>query len=315
MNTALWRLSAVSCSYPHKHCILWNQGVHTCECAAVRVCSSARVQRCYCVVVRYAVANNKGGAGKTTLVACLAEALAARGRRVLCVDVDPQANLTRRLGYSETDLHQLVTAAEVIKADELGCASVAITECRWPIDLAQRIDLLPARFDLENRIPEAGQLGAHMRLAKALSGVADAYDAVLLDCPPALGHLTQLALAASDGVLVPLRPEYDYVAGAARVRDFLAQHAATLGRPGLAIVGVVINEQDRRRGLHAWHLESVIDMFGPLVFNPVIPSRTQLAEAMDAAEPLRMRGFVVRELIDTFDLIANQLEAIANAPA
>ncbi len=265
--------------------------------------------------MRYAIANNKGGAGKTTLVACLAESLAARGRRVLCVDVDPQANLTRRLGYNETDLNQLVTAAEVIKADEFGCAASAITECRWSIELAERIDLLPARFDLENRIPEAGQLGSHMRLARALAGVSEEYDCVLLDCPPALGHLTQLALAASDGVIVPLRPEFDYVAGAARVRDFLAQHADTLARPGLSIVGVVINEQDRRRGLHAWHLESVLEMFGPLVWSPVIPSRTQLAEAIDAAEPLRARGFVVRELIDTFDALADRLEAVANAPA
>ena len=97
--------------------------------------------------------------------------------------------------------------------------------------------------------------------------------------------------------------------------DFLAQHSDTLGRPGLSIAGVVINEQDRRRGLHAWHLESVIEMFGPLVWNPVIPSRTRLAEAIDAAEPLRVRGFVVRELIDTFDVLADQLEAVANAPA
>jgi cellulose biosynthesis protein BcsQ len=260
--------------------------------------------------VRYAIANNKGGAGKTVVTGCLAEALAARGRRVLCVDLDPQANLTRRLGYAEDDLAQLVTVSEVVKADEIGCAAQAITGCRWPVaQLAEHIDLIPARFDLENRIPEAGQLGAHLRLARGLAGVTDEYDVVLLDCPPALGHLTQLALAASDGVLVPVRPEYDHVAGATRVRDFLAGHAEHLARPGLSIVGVMVNDQDRRRGLHTWHLESVVELFGDLVWKPVIPSRTQLAEAIDAAEPLRLRGMATRELVEIFDVLADQLEA------
>ena len=267
------------------------------------------------MVVRFAIANNKGGAGKTTVVAFLAESLAARGRRVLCVDVDPQANLTRRLGYEEADLGHLVTAAEVVKADEFGVAADAVTPCRWEVEFASRIDLIPARFDLENRIPEAGQLGSHMRLARGLAGVADAYDVVLLDCPPALGHLTQLALASSDGVLVPLRPEYDYVAGAGRVRDFLASHAADLARPGLGIVGVIINDKDRRRGLHEWHMDSVREMFGEMTWQPVIPTRTQLAEAIDAGEPLRSRGAAARELIETFDLLADRLEAVTHAPA
>lgn len=262
----------------------------------------------------YAIANNKGGAGKTTLTACLAEALAARGRDVLAVDIDPQANLTRRLGYGETDLAGMVTAAEVVKADQFGCAADAIVSCRWELpELADRIDLLPARFDLENRIPEAGQLGAHMRLARALAGVADGYDVVLLDCPPALGHLTQLALAAADGVIVPVRPEYDYIAGATRVRDFLTTHAATLARPELAIVGVVVNDQDRRRGLHGWHQDSVAELFGELVWQPVIPARTQIAEAIDAAQPLRARGPQVRPLLDVFDALADALEETRHA--
>ena len=274
--------------------------------------------------MRLSVANHKGGAGKSTVTGCLAEALAARGCRVLCVDLDPQANLSRRLGYGGDALAGLVTLSEVIKADEFGCAAQAITACRWPLPLAAAIDLIPSRFDLENRILEAGQPGAHLRLARGLAGVTDTYDVVLLDCPPSLGHLVQLGFAASDAVLVPVRPEYDYVAGATRVREFLTEHARHLAlppgqlrrprprpRPGLAIAGLMINEQDRRRGLHAWHRDSLIELFGDRVWQPSIPSRSALAEAIDAGEPLRGRpGAVVRDLVSIFDELADRVEKL-----
>lgn len=224
--------------------------------------------------------------------------------------MDPQANLSRRLGIPSDELAELVTVSEIVQADELGCGAQAVTPCRWPIDLAGRIDLIPSRFDLETRIPEAGQLGAHLRLARGLAGVTDDYDVTFLDCPPSLGHLVQLALAASDAVLVAVRPEYDYVAGAVRVRDFLTKHAANLARPGLAIAGVIVNEQDRRRGLHSWHVESLVELFEGLVWRPAIPSRSVLAEAIDAGEPLRMQtGSAVRDLLSIFDELADHLEA------
>jgi chromosome partitioning protein len=157
--------------------------------------------------MRLSVANHKGGAGKSTVTGFLAEALAARGCRILCIDLDPQANLSRRLGYGAEALAGLVTLSEVIKADEFGCAAQAITACRWPLPLAEAIDLIPSRFDVENRIAEAGQPGAHLRLARGLAGVTDHYDLVLLDCPPSLGHLAQLGFAGSDEVLVPVLPD------------------------------------------------------------------------------------------------------------
>lgn len=293
--------------------------VRTCVTTRVCLCTSAAARQCVCgfvhacdsARVRYAIANNKGGAGKTTLTAYLAEALANRGRRVLLVDMDPQANLTRRLGHAESDLSKMVTTAEVIRTDSSGCAADAVIECRWTLPLAERIDLIPARFDLENRVPEAGALGAHLRLAHGLEGVTDDYDAVFIDCPPSLGHLTQLALAASDRVLVPVVAEYDHVAGAVRVRDFLASSAALLDRPDLRIAGVVVNDQDRRRGLHTWHLDTVRDEFGDLQWSPAIPSRSVLAEAVDAAEPLRAQtGAPARELLAIFDELADRLEAV-----
>jgi chromosome partitioning protein len=192
------------------------------------------------------------------------------------------------------------------------------------LPVADAIELIPSRFDLENRISEAGQLGAHLRLARGLAGVTDEYDVVFLDCPPSLGHLVQLGFAASDAVLVPVRPEYDYVAGATRVRELLAEHAHHLAlppgqlrrprprpRPGLAIAGVMINEQDRRRGLHAWHRDSFVELFGDLVWQPSIPSRSALAEAIDAGEPLRVQtGSAVRDLVSIFDELADRVEKL-----
>lgn len=269
--------------------------------------------------MRIAVANNKGGAGKTTVIACLAEALAARGRRVLAVDMDPQANLSRRLGYGEDDLVGMVTAAEVVAADRPGCAADAVVGCRWPSvggrGLAEHIDVLPARYDLEARVPEAGQLGSHERLARGLHGVAEDYDVVFIDCPPSLGHLTQLGLAAAHTVLLVLRPEYDHLQGAIRVRDFVAGYRRHLGRPDLAVSGVVVNDHDRRRGLHTWHTESVTETFGPLVWGQPIPCRAALAEAVDAAQPLRARGAAARGLVASFDVLADRLEASADAAA
>lgn len=111
----------------------------------------------------------------------------------------------------------MVTAAEVVAANQKGCAADAIVGCRWVLpsapELVERIDLLPSRYDLEARVAEAGQLGSHERLDTALLGVAEDYDTVFLDCPPSLGHLTQLGLAAADTVVLVLRPEYDHLQG------------------------------------------------------------------------------------------------------
>ena len=269
--------------------------------------------------MRVAVANNKGGAGKTTVIAYLAEALADRGRRVLAIDMDPQANLSRRFGYGEAELVDMVTTAEVVAANTPGCAAQGIVGCRWSLprhrELVERIDLLPARYDLEARVAEAGTLGAHERLERALHGVDEDYDVVLIDCPPALGHLTQLGLAAAESVLLVLRPEYDHLQGAIRVRDFIETYRRHLGRPHLHVAGVIINEHDRRRGLHHWHTDSVTDTFGTLLWSPPVPSRAALAEAIDAAAPLHGRGAATRPLITVFAALADHLEAQAHAAA
>ena len=114
-----------------------------------------------------ALANNKGGSLKTTATKNLAVALARDGANVLILDVDPQANLSRRCGIGEEQLNTIVTISEVIKADTPGCAADAIVEVSWPgVELAGRVDLIPSRLDLEKRVSEAAALGALRRLHK-----------------------------------------------------------------------------------------------------------------------------------------------------
>lgn len=264
-----------------------------------------------------AVGNNKGGVGKTTAVVGLAAAVARRGLRVLVVDMDPQANLSRRMGLRPGPGEpEIATVSEAIKADRDGCAASAILPARWEHPCAELVDFLPSAFDLENRVSEAGTLGALGRLARALRGVVEGYDVVLIDCPPSLGHLTQLALVAADGVLIVAVPEYDAIEGAIRLRDFVDRHAGDLGRPDLAVAGVVTNLVRGVTGLHAHHLDTIREAFGPLCWEPVLQLRTALAEANDAALPIyAWPGPAAATLGAAFDDFARRLAPAGSDPA
>jgi len=198
-----------------------------------------------------AVANNKGGVGKSQLVVQLAAALARLGFRVLVCDMDPQANTTRRLGIEYDPSAPIATMSEVIKSGERGVGQGAVIPCGWvdsdgnPTAEAENIDLIPSRFDLINRETEAGQVGAVRRLKRALEGWRDEYDIVLIDTPPSLGHLVQMALAVAETVLIPFDPTYDAVEAAIRLRDFVQMHAEDLANPGLHVGGVISTRYKR----------------------------------------------------------------------
>lgn len=198
-----------------------------------------------------AVANNKGGVGKSQLVVQLAAALARFGLRVLVCDMDPQANTTRRLGIEYDPNAPIATMSEVIKSGARGVGQGAVIPCGWedengdPTNEADMIDLIPSRFDLINRETEAGQVGAVRRLKRALEEWSDDYDVVLIDTPPSLGHLVQMALAVADTVLIPFDPTYDAVEAAIRLRDFVQMHAEDLANPGLHVGGVISTRYKR----------------------------------------------------------------------
>lgn len=261
---------------------------------------------------RVAIGNHKGGSGKTAATVNLAAALAEAGQRVLVVDLDPQANASRRLGvgYGEPEL----TTAEVVQSGEQGVAAEAITRIGWPDAYADHIGLIPARFDLENRISEAAVIGAVARLRRAMASADDDYRITLIDCPPSLGHLTQLGLAAADAALCTVEPEYDSVEGAVRYRDFVAAHGSELGNPELAMLGYLVTRSRPRVGAHAFQLDGLAETFGTeAVWTPHIPERAPIKDAADTASPLRVYGGTpAREMAALYaDLAATLLKETA----
>lgn len=241
---------------------------------------------------RYAVGNHKGGSGKTSVVVGLAAALAEAGRRVLAVDMDPQANASRRLAAGYDPDHPTPTTAEVVHNGSEGIAADAIKPCGWPDPYASRISVIPSRFDLDNRLSEAGQIGAVLRLSIALEGVDAAdYDVTLIDCQPSMAHLTQLALAAAHYGIAVTDPEYDGVDGAIRFRDFIEDHRTRrgLGNPDLGFAGLIVNRYDQRISAHRWQIDGLPATFGhAAIWLPHIPERAAVKDATDAHLPLRL---------------------------
>lgn len=257
----------------------------------------------------YAIGNNKGGPGKTTVTVQLAAALAGRGRRVLVVDLDPQANASRRLGFRWSAIEPVPTVAEVIASAEEGIAAEAILRSSWDGPLGELVDLIPSRWDLEQRISEAGQMGAVRRLARAMAGVPAHYDVVLIDLPPSLGHLTHLGLAAADHALCVVEAEYDSVEGATRYRDFINAYRDDLANPSLSLVGVIVSRLRANLGEHAYQLDGIREQFLDVLWEPPIPERTVLKDAAAAAVPIQaMSGPAARDVADVFDQLATRLE-------
>lgn len=261
---------------------------------------------------RVVIGNNKGGAAKTATTLGLAGALANAGHSVLVVDIDPQANASRRLGFRLDQATHALTIAEVLAHStpgQNGLAAQAITQAGWGEPYDGRIDLIPSRFDLENRVSEAATVGAVGRLRRALDSVDDDYTVTLIDCPPSLGHLTQLALAAADVAIATVVPEYDAIEGALRYRDFIAAAAADLGNPGLRFAGVIVCIVREKLNAHRFQLEGLPDSFGAdAIWSPRIPDRSVVKDAGDSAVPIGDVGTpAAREIAALYGALAERL--------
>ncbi|TJZ41223.1 ParA family protein [Streptomyces piniterrae] len=215
----------------------------------------------------------------------LAEALAKLGYRVLVIDLDPQGNASRRLGWKDDPANPPLTVSEVIQANAEGVALQAIQPIGWTAEYADRIALIPARYTLEDRAVEAGQTGSWRRLAKALKGADDHFDFTLIDCPPSLGHLTQMGLAAAHFALATTEPEYDSVEAAVRYRDFIPATREDLSNIDLEFIGIVVSAYDMRVGAHKGQLDGVRQIFGDKVWG-VVPERSTITNADEYAQPL-----------------------------
>jgi chromosome partitioning protein len=226
-----------------------------------------------------AVANQKGGVGKTTTAVNLAACLAAVGQRVLLFDLDPQANATSGLGLEKVEG---ASAYRVLLGDGSLLDKIKPTTF-------ERLEVVPSEVDLCAADLELARLENHLlRVAQSLKPVLDSnrFDLVLIDCPPSLGVLTLNAFAASDGLLVPLQCEYYALEGISMMNRVLGQLRGTGVNPRLDIFGVVMTMFDGRTKLCNEVVGEVRNLLGAKVFETVIPRSTKLAEAPSFGKPI-----------------------------
>ncbi len=225
----------------------------------------------------FAIANQKGGVGKTTTTVNLAASLARMKKKVLLIDLDPQGNATMGSGIEK---NQLETSVYDLLVQQAYLAEVVQ---RGP---DAEFDILPANGDLTAAEVELlGVEGRDHRLRDCIRQSGSDYDYVLIDCPPSLNMLTVNALVAADGVLIPMQCEYYALEGLTALSQTVQAVAATLN-PGLNIEGILRTMYDPRNRLSQEVSDQLIEYFGDAVYRTIIPRNVRLAEAPSFGLPV-----------------------------
>ena len=227
--------------------------------------------------ITIAIANQKGGVGKSTTAINLGAALALQGERILIVDLDPQGNATSGLGIDRGSIDESiydVLVAEVPMEDVIEPTSV------------RNLHVIPATIDLAGaEIELVSTFSREQRLRNALTGLDAGYDFIIIDCPPSLGLLTINAMTAADEVLVPIQCEYYALEGVGQLLKNVELVTSNLN-PALVVEGVVMTMFDGRTNLASDVVEQVRSHFGETAYDTIIPRTVRLSEAPSFGEPI-----------------------------
>lgn len=224
-----------------------------------------------------AIANQKGGVGKTTTSVNLTAALGARGKKVLLVDVDPQGNSTSGLGINKRDLK--LSTYELLVSNVPAEDAVVHTQFK-------NVDLLPSNIELAGAEIELIELDHRtLRLKNVLLKLKSEYDFILIDCPPSLGIITLNAFTACDTLLIPIQCEYYALEGLSQLMSTLRQ-VKRLYNPNIDIEGVLLTMYDSRLNLTVQVVEELKKYFPQKIYRTVIPRNVRLSEAPSFGQPV-----------------------------
>jgi chromosome partitioning protein len=245
-----------------------------------------------------AVLNQKGGVGKTTVTLGLASAAMAAGRQILVVDLDPQASSSWVLGVDPDQLDESV--ADVLVPKGARAADVIV-----PSTWSALVDVLPSTVDLQEL-----EAGGSMRLRKQLAAIADRYEAILIDCPPALGNLTRSALTAASHALVIVEPSALGLRGIGGVAD-LIDDVWESGNPELELAGVILNRVPAVSSEAERRIDELARVVGrQAIWSPPIPQRVLLNQAVGERRPIHSYGIRAADPVAVFDTLWRRVRGL-----